>query len=51
LLDGALTELKEADVEVKILGFPVTESLLANMATLIGTGVSAISAKLSQSST
>uniref|UniRef100_A0A7S2TJ19 Uncharacterized protein n=1 Tax=Lotharella oceanica TaxID=641309 RepID=A0A7S2TJ19_9EUKA len=51
LLDGALVELKEADVEVKILGFPVTESLLANMATLIGTGVSAISAKLSQSST
>ncbi|GAB5367017.1 hypothetical protein AAMO2058_001193800 [Amorphochlora amoebiformis] len=47
LLGGALVEIIESDVEVKILGFPVTESVLAQLAALMGTGISAISAKLS----
>merc|ERR1712146_156820 len=51
LLDGALAELNQDDIEVKILGFAVTESVLAQLATIIGTGISAISAQLSQSNT
>eukprot|EP00466_Bigelowiella_natans_P015115 jgi/Bigna1/126420/aug1.2_g1128 len=47
LMEGALTEIQEADVEAKLLGFQVTESLLAQAAAGIATGISAISTQLS----
>jgi len=50
LMEAALIELTESDIEAKLLGFPVTESVLVQLATVMGTGISAISAKLSDTS-